>query len=142
MNNDRLKAIMRSSHFFLKSKSIADQDAYRKQKNYITNLTRKTRKTFFESAASPTSSKSQDFWKVCKPFLSNGSSISLAVILVINDNIVSDDAEVAKAFNSHFIDITDDLNLWQWVPDPLCPQLYNPVDQAIAKYEDHPNKAF
>lgn len=62
INKDLRKAIIRRSHLrnvLLKSQNITDQNAYRKQKNYVTNL--KTRKIYFESAASQTLFKSQDF---------------------------------------------------------------------------------
>ena len=61
------------------------------------------------------------------------------IFLVQNDRILSKDSEVADVCNSYFNDITKDLNLWKWLPEPLCPILSNPVFQAIAKYEDHPS---
>ena len=142
MNKALRKAIMRRSRLrnvYLKSRSTADQHAYRQQRNYVTNLVRKTRKSYFESVASQSSNKSHHFWKLCKPFLSNSSSHSDRIMLVKDDNILSDESEIAEAFNSYYRDITKELDLVQWSPSPLCPTFSDPIFQAIAKYEDHPS---
>ena len=100
----------------------------------------KTRKSYFESAVNNTFHNSHEFWKVCKPFFSINSSISDSkILLVCNDNILNDDAEVASAFKSHFKEITKNLDISQWVPHPMCPIFSNPVYQAIAKYGNHPS---
>ena len=130
MNEELCKAITKRSRLrnvYLNSRKNSDQHAW-KQRNFVTNLLRKTRKSYFESAVNNTFHNSHEFWKVCKPFFSNNSSISDSkILLVCNDNILNDDAEVASAFKSHFKEITKNLDISQWVSHPMCPTFSNPV---------------
>ena len=83
--------------------------------------------------------KSEFFWKKVKPFFNSKSAASFERILLVEDgNIVSDDDQVAKIFNSFFNCITDNLNI------PIIPSLkvFDPLDDvsiAIAKYASHPS---
>ena len=58
MNEELRKAIMKHSRLrnvYPNSRKNSDQHAYRKQRNFVTNLLRKTRKSYFESAVNNTS---------------------------------------------------------------------------------------
>jgi len=142
MNKALRKAIMRRSRLrnvYLKSQKISDRHAYQRQRNYVTNLNRRAREMYFESAVSQFSNKSHNFWKLCQPFLSENSSNSNNITLVQDEKVLSEDLKIAEAFNAYFSDITKDLNLWQWPLSSRCLQFSNPIHQAISKYEDHPS---
>ena len=102
MNKALRKAIMERSRLrnsYLKSRSISDLHAYRKHRNYVTNLNKKTRLTYFESASNHNSTKPHHFWNLCKPFLTSGGNDLTPVSLVLNNKVISKDSEVADTFN-------------------------------------------
>ena len=51
------------------------------------------------------------FWKTVKLSFSDKSNNFESITLVENDNIVSDDNEVANIFNEDFSNLVEDLNL-------------------------------
>ena len=51
------------------------------------------------------------FWKTVKLSFSDRSNNFESITLVENDNIVSDDNEVANIFNEDFSNLVEDLNL-------------------------------
>ena len=51
------------------------------------------------------------FWKTVKSSFSDKSNNFESITLVENDNIVSDDNEVANIFNEDFSNLVEDLNL-------------------------------
>ena len=74
MNEELRKAIMKRSRL---------RNAYRKQRNFVTNLLRKTRKSYFESEVRNTSHNSHEFWKVCKPFFSKKKTARILIIFCL-----------------------------------------------------------
>ena len=51
------------------------------------------------------------FWKSIKPFLSDKASNSSKITLVEENNIISDEEEIANIMNNYFISVTKTLNL-------------------------------
>jgi len=74
--------------------------------------------------------KRHNFWKLYTPFLSENTSNSNNKILVQDEKVLSEDLNVAEAFNLYFSDITKDLNLWQWPFSSHCLQFSNPIHLA------------
>ena len=109
-------------------------DRFRKQRNFVVNLNRKLKKSFFAS----TSHSPKNFWKAIKPYFGGkGSTIRERILLVENDSIVSNEIELASIFNSYFNSATDSLDI------PAIPGLISttndPVNMAILKFMKHPS---
>ena len=51
------------------------------------------------------------FWKSVKPFFSDKASNSSKIALVEENNITSDEEEIANIMNNYFINVTKTLNL-------------------------------
>ena len=51
------------------------------------------------------------FWKSIKPFFSDKVSNSSKITLVEENNIISDEEEIANIMNNYFINVTKTLNL-------------------------------
>ena len=51
------------------------------------------------------------FWKSVKPFFSDKGSNSSKITLVEENNIISDEEEIANIMNNYFINVTKTLNL-------------------------------
>ena len=67
---------------------------------------KKTKKTNFEKATENEIMGSKMFWRTAKPFLSSKGLIhNNDITIEIDDKIIEDKSELAKAFKSHYIKI-------------------------------------
>ena len=110
---------------------------YKKQRNYVVNLSRKVKKEYFQKHM-PHGASSKNFWKFCKPFFSNKTNnFDDKIILVEKGEVVSKNEKIATHFNNYFNDITEGLNIKKWsISDKLSD---DPLVNAIRKYENHPS---
>ena len=130
------KAIMiRSKLKRLANKSGRPDDMarFRKQRNFVVNLNRKTKKTFFAG----TSNSPKCFWKAIKPYFGERGASKERILLVENDAIISDEKVLACTFNKFFNSITDSLMI-PAIPGSTA-AINDPVSAAILKYKNHPS---
>ena len=77
-------------------------EIYRKQRNYVTKLRKKSIKQYFESNCNFDRSPVH-FWNTIKPFMSNKISAQDGnITLFENDKIVNNKQDVCDIFNNHF----------------------------------------
>ena len=82
----------------------------------------------------------KNFGTRLSPFFSKSSGGSRKITLVENDEVISDDQEVANTFNKFFDEAVSSLNIEinpSLLNDPG--DLENPVDIALKKFECHPS---
>ena len=110
---------------------------YKKQRNYVVNLSRKVKKEYFQKHM-PHGASSKNFWKFSKPFFSNkANNFGDKIILVEKGEVVYKNEKIATHFNNYFNDITERLNIEKWsISDKLSD---DPLVNVIRKYENHPN---
>ena len=110
---------------------------YKKQRNYVVNLSRKVKTEYFQKHM-PRGASSKKFWKFCKPFFSNKTTnFDDKIILVEKGEVVSKNEEIATHFNNYFNDITKGLKIKKWcISDNLSD---DPLVNAIRKYENNPS---
>ena len=121
--NNLRKAIMKRSA----SKKIANVSnnpeiikLYKKQRNYVVNLSRKVKKEYFQKHM-PHGASSKHFSKFCKPFFSNKTNnFDNIIILVEKEEVVSKNEEIATYFNNYFNDMTKGLNIKKWLSQINC----------------------
>ena len=80
------------------------------------------------------------FWKATKSFFSDKSNNFENKSLIENDNLRTDDFEIAKTFNKYFQNLVTNLDLK--VPSNLLCQTPENGDEilaAIYKYQNHPS---
>ena len=70
--------------------------------NFCSKLYKKERKKFYFDPDLNKITNNNLFWRTIKPLLSNKCLQSSTISLVDNKNIISDDPELAKVFNSYF----------------------------------------
>ena len=66
----------------------------------------------------------------------------LKISLVHNDNVISDDQELADTFNNFFEHAVDNLGIQEYQSDhniDINSISDDPIDYAIAKYKNHPS---
>ena len=109
MTKELGKSIMNRSRFknrYLKWPSRENFLAYKKAKNLRNSLNKKAKKTYFEKATENGIMGSKKFWSTVKPFLSSKGFIhNNDITIEINNKIIEDKSELAKTFNSHYINI-------------------------------------
>ena len=81
---------------------------------------------------------SKKFWKTVKPLISD--KCNGKINLVENDNVASDDSEIAEIFKIFFENAVKNFNVLG-DSDSLSPTFHldNPVDIAVEKFKNHPS---
>ena len=127
MIRSRLKAIVN------KSKNPEDWARYKKQRNLVVNMNRRAKNSFFQDAMK----SSKTFWKAVKPYFNSKSIFRERILLVENDEVLSEDEDVSSTFNEYFNRVTDNLE----IPDIPGSNERNsdPVANAIASFALHPS---
>ena len=108
MNKKLSKEIMKRSRLrnkFLNTKSDLDRKAYNKQRNYVVSLMKKEKKEFYGNLNTSVLTENRTFWKTVKPFLAEKSKKVSKITLIEDNQIISQDKQIAKIFNEYFISI-------------------------------------
>ena len=142
MNKILSKAVMTRSRLrnkFLKCPSQGNEHNYKKHRNYCTSLFRKEKKKFYDNIDISLITDNKKFWKTVKPFFSEKHFGKKKVILVDNDNIISNDKDVAETMNTFFSNIVYSFDLNKY-PDEHLVNDYaeNHISNIVNKYKDHP----
>ena len=107
---------------------------YKKQRNYVVDLSRKVKTEYFQKHM-PHGVSYKNFWKFCKPFFSNKRThFDEKKEKGEKGEVISKNEQIATHFNNYFNDIAKGL---KWcVSDKLSD---DPLANAIRKYENHPS---
>ena len=117
-----------------KTKDPEDIACYKKQRNLVVNMNRQAKKSYFTE----TINRSKSFWKTVKPFFcSKQSNCEERILLVEDDEVVSNEDELAFIFNKYLNRITDSLDIPS-IPESIASDP-DPVSSAIARYGTHPS---
>ena len=133
MNRTRLK------NKFLKIPSIENELKYKKQRNYCVTLLRKEKKKYFSSLNIRNINDNKNFWRIVKPFFSEKNSINKKIILVENDEIVTNDEDIAEIMNNFFSSVVPRLNLKEFNSDYQYDVKNDDITNAVNKYKAHPS---
>ena len=105
LNKALSKAIMQRTKLrnkYLKDPSAANKFFYSKQRNWCVSLLRKEKKKYFANLNEKDITDNKKVWQTIKAFLSEKTKSSEKITLIENENLVSDDAEVANCLNIFF----------------------------------------
>ena len=94
---------------FCKDRTKENEEIYKKkQRKKCVKLRKKSIKLYFSKITQNGIVINKKFWKVIKPFLTNKSCIDGNEISIVNgDEIISDEKELVKTFNEHYINIVE-----------------------------------
>ena len=110
--------------------------------NFCSKLYKKERKTFYSQLDIKNITDNKLFWKTMKPFLTEKCTYASKISLVHNDNVISDDQELADTFNNFFEHAVDNLGIQEYQSDHNIDRNSisdDPIDYAITKYKNHPS---
>ena len=102
---------------------------------------RKEKKEYFVKLNEKDITDNWKFWHTVKPFLSDKVKSRETITLVNNENLESNENEVAKTFNDFFLNIVKNLKIPEYqCEDDLDNRLSShPALQTMLKYMNHPN---
>ena len=134
------KAIMKRSRLknkANKSKQPIDIASYKKKRNLVVSLNRKSNWDYFNSISSSNDKKL--FWKQCKPYFSNKHAVGDSkIILIENNKMILDSKSVSDEFNNYFSQIVDSLELHEF-PSEIYGDGTDDIANIIAKFRTHPS---
>ena len=111
MSNKLSKAVINKSktrNKYIKWPSRENFLAMKRAKNYSNNLTRTTKKNFFQSVTKSSFGNNTKFWNTVKSFLPNKGFLTDDNIFInFNDDLVTDQTKLANLFNLRYIDIVE-----------------------------------
>ena len=139
-----LRAVMQKTRLrnkFLKNPSEENKLLYNKQRNFCVSLLRKEKKEYFAKINEKDISDNRKLWQTVKPFVSDKIKSKESIILVNNNNIESNEFDIAKTFNEFFSNVVKNFEIPEYqCEDNLHNRLSsNPVLHAIMKYRNHPS---
>ena len=142
MTKQLAKAIMnrtRQKNKFLNKPTLDNKLKYTKQRNYCVTLLRKEKKKYFSSLNISNISDNKNFWKTVKPFFSERDAINKKIILVENDEIITNDEEIAEIMNNFFSNVVPRLNLKEFNSDYRYDLNVDDITNSINKFKLHPS---
>ena len=114
MNKALSKAIIQRTKLrnkFLKDPSAANKFFFNKHRNWYISLLRKEKIKYFANLNEKDITDNKKFWQIIKPFPSEKTKSTEKVALIENENLVSDDTEVACCLNFFFSKIVKKLEI-------------------------------
>ena len=111
MTKELRKEIYTRSRFknkYNKNPTDENKARFKKQRNKCVNLRKKAIKKHFKKVTESGIISNKNFWETVKPFISNKSGISNGdIVIVENDNLITDENELTKMFNDYYINILE-----------------------------------
>ena len=127
---------------YIRNSTVENMNKYKKHKNVCSKLYKKERKKFYSQLDIKNITNNKLFWKTMKPFLSDKCTYASKISLVHNDNVISNDQELADIFNNFFEPGVDNLGIQEYQSDhniDINSISDDPIDYVIAKYKNHPS---
>ena len=137
------KAIMRRSQLQKKVYYHGTEEttqAFNKQKNYCNRLYKRERRDFYNRLDLKKITDNITFWDTMKPLFSDKGGIRDKIVLIEDNEIISESIEVAEKFNAYFSGTADSLGITEnrLLLNPVM-ENETDVDKCIKKFELHPS---
>ena len=144
MNKTISKEIMQRNQLrnkFLKERNDEKKRKYASQRNYCVSLLRKTKKDYYEKLNEKDVNDNKIFWKTVKPFLSDKIVSKEQITLAENDEIISEESNVAQTLNSSFSNFVTNFKIPEYKDYDISfiENVSNPIIKLILKYRNHPS---
>ena len=120
MSKNLHKAIMKRPELenkYISNSAVENMNKYKKNTNICSKLYKKERKKIYSQLDFKNVTDNKLFWKTMKPFLSGKCTYASKISLVHNDNVISDDQELADTFNNLFEHGVDNLGIQEYQSD-------------------------
>ena len=133
-----LRSRLRNKHN--KSRTAENWNNFRKQRNRCVKLFRQAKKDYYSKLDINLVTDDRKFWKTVKPALSDKCQSNNKIVLVEDDEIISDDIEVEEIFNCFFVTVTESLGI-KVNNDNISDTkgILDPIEKSVQKYSNHPS---
>ena len=137
------KAIMRRSFLKNKYQKLKNEEAhkaFKKQKNFTNRLLKKEMIKYWGNLDMKNYTDNKKFFDTVKPLFSKSILGKQKITLVENNDIITEDKEVAEKFNQYFITSVSSLGITEnQALLTNCSNISDPVKKAVKKFENHPS---
>ena len=137
MNRSRCK------NTYFQNKTVENWERYRKLRNECVKLTKKVKREYYQNLNISSINDNKTFWKTVKPLFSDKNKNRSKIILVEDENIITDDKKNAEIMNEYFVNITKDLNIsgimTETLPENIDVRCIDPIEKIIHNYRNHPS---
>ena len=116
-------------------------NALRKQRNYCTRLYKRERKRFYSDLNLKNITDNKKFWKTMKPLFGDKGVTKENIVLVNNEEVISEDTEVAQTFSNFFEKTVDTLGIVEnkLLLNNCMENNKKGVEKAIEMFQTHPS---
>ena len=143
MNKLLSKSVMTRSRLrnkFLRNLTKENEVHFKKHRNYFAKLFEKEKKRFYNNIDIKSFTDNKMFWKTIKPHFSEKYTPTKRITLVENDEIITNDNNIAEVMNDFFTNIVDKLEIEGFQTENFE---YNfeidHISNIIAKFKEHPS---
>ena len=134
MNRTRLRNI------YCKDRTVDNLKGFKKQRNKYVKILRQAKEDYCKGLEIKNLTDNRKFWRSVKPLFNDKVKTSSTIVLMENDEIVSEDQAVATILNDYFSNITKSLNIADNNENVATgDEIPDPVTAAIEKYRSHPS---
>ena len=146
MTKELRKAIMNRSRLKKKYQNWPSRENFinwKKQKNRCNKLCKKAKQDHFKNIRENDLSGNKIFWQFVKPFLTNKGVFGTDFISIKKENqFIENEVELVELFNSHYINIVENMTGIHPTINPLYDYPENDVYSVrniIKQFENHPS---
>jgi hypothetical protein len=143
MNQTLSKSFMHRSKLknkFNKNPTEENKILYNQQRNYCVSLLRKEKKKYYNNLDITIFDDNKKFWERVRPLFSDKQkALPRDIILVENEETISDKKEVAEKLNNFFIEAVDNLDIPSYLPENTQHIQNDDIQMIIDIYENHPS---
>lgn len=111
---------------------------FKKQRNKVSKLNTLIKRDYLKNLNLKQIETNRSFWKTFKPLFSTKYAPAEKIILVENDEIISNDLILSEIFNEYFSNVAHSLDIFAW-PEPETLAMEDEISHAIRKYANHPS---
>ena len=99
---------------YLKNRCDANRKEYNPQRNLRVSLVRKAKLDYYSKLNHNNVSDNKRFWKTATPFFTNKGVTHNKILLVEENETISDNDEISEKLNNFFAGIVKNLNILQY----------------------------
>ena len=125
MTKSRLKSI------YLKNQNTTNWNNYKSQRNFCTNLLRKTKRDYFRNLNIRELNDNKKFWKRIKPFFADKGLANNSIVLKENGHLITDTQELPNLFNTYYINLINTLQL------KISHTKFKSLSEILSFYKNH-----
>ena len=143
MNKILSKAFMNRSRLknkYLRNPNNLNKVSYTKQKNFCTNLLKREKKKYYNDLDTRIFESNKKFWERVKPLFSEKTKLKESIRLKENDQIISDDKEIAEILNNYYIESIEKLEVNRYLPEEsIDNEDLDEIDKIVKNFQNHPS---